>query len=56
MPASRLTSVLAVLLAVALLAPLALVEPPPLLDWPNHLARGWLLGGGLDNQIGRAHV
>jgi hypothetical protein len=51
LPASRLTSVLAVLLAVALLAPLALVEPPPLLDWPNHLARGWLLGGGLDNPM-----
>lgn len=40
---------LAAFVVLALLVPLALVEPPPLLDWPNHLARGWLLAGGMDD-------
>jgi len=40
---------LAAFVVLALLAPLALVEPPPLLDWPNHLARGWLLAGGVND-------
>ncbi|CAA9271578.1 MAG: hypothetical protein AVDCRST_MAG08-3224 [uncultured Acetobacteraceae bacterium] len=32
----------------ALALPVALVRVPPLLDYPNHLARLWLLGGGID--------
>jgi hypothetical protein len=34
------------LLALAL--PILLVRVPPLLDFPNHLARIWLLAGGID--------
>ena len=32
----------------ALAAPAALVRVPPLLDYPNHFARIWLLAGGMD--------
>lgn len=32
-----------------LLLPVALTHMPPLLDYPNHLARMWLLAGGADN-------
>ena len=34
------------LLCVILLAPLALVDVPPLLDYPNHLARAVVLAFG----------
>ena len=34
------------LLCVILLAPLALVDVPPLLDYPNHLARAVVLAQG----------
>jgi hypothetical protein len=33
-------------LCVALLAPLAVVDVPPLLDYPNHLARAYVLAHG----------
>ncbi len=40
---------LAVALALAaLLVPVLVAPVPPLLDYPNHLARIWLLGGGAD--------
>lgn len=32
-----------------LLLPVALTHMPPLLDYPNHLARMWLLAGGADD-------
>jgi hypothetical protein len=38
--------VLAALAALAL--PVALVHVPPLLDYPNHFARLWLLAGGIE--------
>jgi hypothetical protein len=33
-------------LLLALIVPVAMVRLPPLLDYPNHLSRLWLLGGG----------
>lgn len=33
----------------ALVLPVALTHMPPLLDYPNHLARIWLLAGGADH-------
>ncbi len=42
---------LAVLLCVILLAPLALVDVPPLLDYPNHLARAAVLAFGSDDPV-----
>jgi hypothetical protein len=33
-------------LLISLLAPLCFVDVPPLMDFPNHLARLWLLTGG----------
>lgn len=44
---SNIRTILALLLLVVLL-PVALIPLPPLLDYPNHLARLWLLGGGID--------
>ena len=41
-----LACVLAALAALAL--PVALVHVPPLLDYPNHFARLWLLAGGIE--------
>ena len=32
-----------------LVVPVALTHMPPLLDYPNHLARIWLLAGGIDH-------
>ena len=34
-----------------LMAPLFMVDVPPLLDYPNHLARQWLLAGGVRDPI-----
>ena len=39
------------LLCVALLAPLALVDVPPLLDYPNHLARAVVLAAGASDPV-----
>ena len=39
------------LVAVLLLAPLLLVDMPPLLDYPNHLARLFLLASGRDDPM-----
>lgn len=38
-----------VLAFAALAVPVALVRMPPLLDYPNHFARIWLLAGGMDD-------
>jgi hypothetical protein len=38
-----------VLALAALAVPVALVRMPPLLDYPNHFARIWLLAGGMDD-------
>ena len=42
--------VLALLLA-ALLAPLSIADVPPILDYPNHLARFVLLAAGPDDPV-----
>ena len=39
------------LLCLILLAPLALVDMPPLLDYPNHLARAVVLAAGTSDPI-----
>ncbi len=39
------------LLCVVLLAPLALVDVPPLLDYPNHLARAVVLASGASDPV-----
>ena len=39
------------LLCLVLLAPLALIDVPPLLDYPNHLARATVLAFGDDDPI-----
>lgn len=39
------------LAALVLLAPLLLVDVPPLLDYPNHLARAYVLAFGADDPI-----
>ena len=45
------------LLCAILLAPLALVEMPPLLDYPNHLARATVLAfGGSDPVLSRMYA
>ena len=45
------------LLFLALLAPLTLVDMPPLLDYPNHLARAVVLAfGGTDPIVSRMYV
>ena len=41
----------AVGLALALVAPLLLVDVPPLLDYPNHLARMFLLAHGAEDPV-----
>jgi len=41
----------ALLTAAALLAPLLIVEVPPILDYPNHLARFVLLATGADDPV-----
>lgn len=46
---SRLTTALLVVQVLSFLIPVALVSVPPLLDYPNHLARYWLLAGGADH-------
>jgi hypothetical protein len=38
-------------ICVALLAPLFLVDVPPMLDYPNHLARGWFLAFGAEDPV-----
>jgi hypothetical protein len=38
-------------LCVVLLLPLLLVDVPPLLDYPNHLARAWLLAGNAADPV-----
>ncbi|MBK1657034.1 hypothetical protein [Paracraurococcus ruber] len=43
--AGPLPAVLALVLA-ALLVPVAITHLPPLYDYPNHLSRLWLIGGG----------
>lgn len=48
MPDARLNLSLLVVLLLCLAAPMALVPVPALLDYPNHLARIWLLGGGVE--------
>jgi hypothetical protein len=42
---------LLVLLSAALLAPLLIADVPPVLDYPNHLARFVLLAAGPDNPV-----
>lgn len=44
--AQRLVALLFAIGAAALVLPPLLVRLPPLLDYPNHLARMWLLAGG----------
>ena len=39
------------LLCLILLAPLALIDMPPLLDYPNHLARAVVLAAGTSDPI-----
>ena len=52
LPSDRAASVAAILLFCAvLLAPLALVDVPPLLDYPNHLARLVVLASGRTDAI-----
>ena len=41
----------AALLCLILLAPLALVDVPPLLDYPNHLARAMVLAAGTSDPV-----
>jgi hypothetical protein len=45
---ARLAAFCTLLALAALLLPVALVRVPPMLDYPNHLARLWLLAGGMD--------
>lgn len=40
-----------IVLCVALLAPLAVVDVPPLLDYPNHLARAYVLARGQQDAL-----
>jgi hypothetical protein len=40
-----------VLLSAALLAPLLIADVPPVLDYPNHLARFVLLAAGPDDPV-----
>jgi len=45
----RLLPLICIVVALStLILPGALTRVPPLLDYPNHLARIWLLGGGID--------
>lgn len=47
--ASSLVAFICLVAGLAALAvPVALVRVPPLLDYPNHFARIWLLSGGID--------
>ena len=46
----------ALLLCALLLAPLALVDMPPLLDYPNHLARATVLAFGDDPILARMYA
>ncbi|HLZ82722.1 MAG TPA: hypothetical protein VKQ54_04085 [Caulobacteraceae bacterium] len=46
-PSRHVYAILVALSFLTLLAPLLLVEIPPLTDYPNHLARYWLIAGGL---------
>lgn len=47
MPQARPVAPLLLWIALlALLVPIAIAAVPPLVDFPNHLARLWLLGGG----------
>lgn len=49
-PVQTLMPPASLVLALAALAlPVALVQVPPLLDYPNHFARIWLLAGGMDD-------
>src|SRR5262245_36528007 len=42
----RLTALLFVVAFAGLALPVWLVDVPPLLDYPNHLVRLWLIAGG----------
>jgi hypothetical protein len=44
---SRILPSLLAVLAIGVAVPILLVPVPMLLDYPNHLARIWLLGGGI---------
>jgi hypothetical protein len=46
MRTSTLVAAAFTLLLGALVVPVTLVHLPPLFDYPNHVARLWLLGGG----------
>ncbi|HEX2561255.1 hypothetical protein [Phenylobacterium sp.] len=46
--AQRLTLACILIAIGALFAPALMVTMPPLLDYPNHYARLWLLAGGID--------
>lgn len=45
-----------VALCVTLLAPLAVVDVPPLLDYPNHLARAYVLAHGQDAHLSQMYA
>ena len=47
---------LAVAAAVLVLVPVLSVAMPPLLDYPNHLVRYWLLSGGAAPPAHVGHV
>ena len=44
---SKLPAVLLALAALACAVPALLVRMPPILDYPNHYVRMWLLGGAI---------
>ena len=44
----RLTAILLIIAFAGLTIPVVLVEIPPLLDYPNHLVRLWLISGGAE--------
>ena len=46
-PSRHLYAIIVAVSFLTLLAPLLTAEMPPLTDYPNHLARYWLIAGGL---------
>ncbi len=53
---TRLNAPFLVAALLCFAVPILLVPVPALLDYPNHLARIWLLGGGVEEGVANAHV